>query len=443
VTFSASAGQVTPGTQVWLNWSVQNATTFRVRRTSPAGPFIDVTNPPGTSAALGAFAGTQNTDAVYELTATNSCGTTTRTVTVRLRQQPTLAILGVEAVQSVQRFAFGNPAQQNTVRLASRKRTMARVYVDSGISNGFNNGAGPNLQPNVTGRVTVFPPGASTGTTAVLRTAGGSISARPVATINRNQLDHSLNFELPSHLIDGAVRLEVRVWVTGHENEVGTGWNPWGTALTVNFQPRRAQRLVRIFVRDTNQNLAVPTAAQYETSRAGARTRFPVAFAGGLPIFIAPGFETIDSAHDLRTRAGWNDLLDDIADIADDFVDNGEMWTALVPNQANYNVNGLGTVGGTQPHMAARAALGATFAHELGHNFGIMHANCGLQAGDTPDARLPAAIEDTGMDVGRNFVMPNATSELMSACTPAWAGATFQDRWPSIAFWDIVFNALP
>lgn len=443
VSFSASSAQVTPGTQVFLSWSVQNATTFRVRRTSPAGPFIDVTNPPGTSASLGGFAGTQDTNATYELTATNSCGTTTRTVTVRLRQPPTLAILGVEVVQSVQRFAFGNPAQQNTVRLAARKRTMVRVYVDSGISNGFDNGAGPNLQPNVTGRVNVFPPGASAGTTAVLRTAGGTISARPQATINRDRLDHSLNFELPSNLIEGAVRLEVRVWVTGHENEVGTGWNPWDTPLTVNFQPRRAQPVVRIFVRDTNQNLAVPTTAQYETSRTGARARFPVAFAAGMPVFIAPGFETINSAHDLRTRAGWENLLDDIADIADGFVDNGEIWTALVPNQANYNVNGIGTLGGTQPHMVARAALPATFAHELGHNFGFMHANCGLQAGDTPDSRIPASTEDTGMDVFRTFVIPNATSELMSTCTPTWAGATFQDRWPSIAFWDIVFDALP
>jgi hypothetical protein len=443
VSFGASPAQVTPGTQVFLNWSVQNATTFRVRRTSPAGPFIDVTNPPGTSASLGGFAGAQDTDAVYELTATNSCGTTTRTVTVELRQPPTLAILGVEVVQSVQRFAFGSPAQQNTVRLAARKRTMVRVYVDSGISNGFDNGAGANRQPNVTGRVTVFPPGASAGTTAVLRPAGATISARPLATINRDRLDHSLNFELPSHLIEGAVRLEARVWVTGHENEVGTRRNPWGTALTVNFQPRRAQPVVRIFVRDTNQNLPVPTAAQYETSRTGARTRYPVAFAGGMPIFLAPGFETINSAHDLRTRAGWDDLLDDIADIADGFVDNGEIWTGLVPNQANYNLNGLGTVGGTQPHMLARAAFPATFAHELGHNFGLMHANCGLAAGDTPDARLPAATEDTGMDVFRTFVVPNATSEIMSTCTPTWAGATFQDRWPSIAFWDIVFDALP
>ena len=47
------------------------------------------------------------------------------------------------------------------------------------------------------------------------------------------------------------------------------------------------------------------------------------------------------------------------------------------------------------------------------------------------------------MDVFRTFVIPNATSELMSTCTPTWAGATFQDRWPSIAFWDIVFDALP
>jgi hypothetical protein len=31
----------------------------------------------------------------------------------------------------------------------------------------------------------------------------------------------------------------------------------------------------------------------------------------------------------------------------------------------------------------------------------------------------------------------------MSYCTPSWTGATRQDRWPSIAFWDIAFDALP
>jgi hypothetical protein len=439
---NAASSQVTPGTPVILMWSVDNATSFRIRRTSANGPFVDVVDPAGTSLTLSAFIGTQDADATYELTANNSCGTTTRTVTVRLRQPPALRIMGVEVVQAIQRFNFADATQQNTIRLVSRKRTVARVYVDSGITNGFDNGAGADVQPNVRGSVTVFPPGATGMPTTVLNT-GGVLAAQPASAVNRDTLDHSLNFALPASVLDGACRLEVRVWVQGHENELGTGWSPFGTSATVIFQPRRAQPVVRILVRDTNQNIGPPTTGNYATSLQGARTRYPVQQAGGLPIFIAPGFETIDSNHDLQTRAGWDDLLDDIADIADGFQDNGELWTAVVPDQSNYNLNGLGTLGGTQPHLLARAALPATFAHELGHNFGLNHSNCGLPAGETPDSRLMAATEDTGFDVGRGIVIPSGTSELMSYCTPSWTGATRQDRWPSITFWDIVFDALP
>lgn len=107
-----------------------------------------------------------------------------------------------------------------------------------------------------------------------------------------------------------------------------------------------------------------------------------------------------------------------------------------MPNDPRYTLNGWGTVGGDLPHFVARASLPATFAHEMGHNFGFSHANCGvLQPGEVPDARLPTATEDVGMDVATQQLVIAGQTELMCSGGP-------QTRWPSIAFWNIVFNAL-
>lgn len=116
---------VEPGTVITLTWHVRGATSLRLRRTSNAGPpmnmAFDVTDPPGTLSTLGVFTGSQPDQAIYELIATNRCGFTTATVTVRLRKVPALRILGIEFTQSTQRFDLTNPMQNNTVRLVSGK----------------------------------------------------------------------------------------------------------------------------------------------------------------------------------------------------------------------------------------------------------------------------------------------------------------------------------
>jgi hypothetical protein len=149
----------------------------------------------------------------------------------------------------------------------------------------------------------------------------------------------------------------------------------------------------------------------------------------------------------------WSDLLDELDDIAGDFADEDEIWTAIVPDDSRYNLNGLGTSGGT-PRFLSRATYRATFAHEMGHCFGIGHGGCS----DNPplptgiDPTLPLATEDMGADVANGVLIPVGTAELMTYCTPNWSGqfscaapvpaANYQDRWPSINFWNRIFNAL-
>ena len=96
------------------------------------GPFAPVPSPLPSSGSLdlGPFAGSSLMTASYRLTATNGCGVETRTVTVRLIRIPKLTIDTIEVVQVIQR-------PDNSVRLAAQKRTVARVFVDSGITDGF------------------------------------------------------------------------------------------------------------------------------------------------------------------------------------------------------------------------------------------------------------------------------------------------------------------
>jgi hypothetical protein len=363
-------------------------------------------------------------------------------IEITIQQMPSLKILGSEVIQTIQHFDLVNSAQNNSIRLVANKRTLVRVYVDSGITNNFDSGAGPNNYANVTGELMVS---AKSTLTIQPLNAGQVVTARPPAQIDRGDLTHTLNFELPLQYLSGNIEILPSVWMQG-DKVYGTHQ---GALIKLDFQPRRNQNLVKIRVQDDNLQLAAPSDADYDTSLQGARTRYPIS-EDGFIIYIAPGHQVVTTTRNLAAAlqngdpdpGPWTDLLDDIEDFTDDFQDIGQIWTAIVPN--NYILpNGMSTNGiaiSQSKVLAARATLQATFAHELGHTFGILHAPCGLPAGQTPDSRLPANTEDIGLDVPRRFLIPAQTSELMSYCRPSWG--TFQDRWPSIAFWNIIYEAL-
>jgi hypothetical protein len=254
---------------------------------------------------------------------------------------------------------------------------------------------------------------------------------------------------LPWQQLEGNVTIYAKVWVRGHENDVGTGWHGQLAYAGLYFWPPRPAGVVRILVID---NILKPPPAMnppglvaYNRSLRGARIRMPVS-EDGFEIHIAPGYQTINSNVDLSTDDGWKILLQRIEDIAEDFEDKGQIWTALVPDDRRYANLGIAYqyTWYSHPHMVARAERPATFAHEMGHTLRVNHAPSpppgqpcpGGEDPGTPDQidpRLPGYTEDIGLDVTTLQLIPAGRGEVMGYCD----GET---SWPSIALWNLVFD---
>ncbi|MGE0440570.1 MAG: hypothetical protein AB7L66_06390 [Gemmatimonadales bacterium] len=134
----------------------------------------------------------------------------------------------------------------------------------------------------------------------------------------------------------------------------------------------------------------------------------------------------------------WNLTLQalDLARIAGG-ADPGQYWIGLVappPGFREVEFAGVAYVGGRSAVMinAAWFQTGSAgrviLAHELGHNFGRLHAPCGSPANPDPEFPNAGAVTGTvGFDVlsdadrvGRVPSVPATAHDIMSYCSPFW-----------------------
>jgi hypothetical protein len=371
---------------------------------------------------------TAATDLVVRLRVSNHCGTSEESIAVIVARRPDLNILQAEVTQGVQRL-------DNTVRLAARRNTMVRVYLDSGLTGNFAYAAQPRSLPGVSGTVTMYRSGQVVGTVTPIN---APYTVRSIFfPAARESVDGSLNFMLPWDQLTGPMQLQIKVWVDvpPHGVEQSMFTEDFRT-INVNFEPCNGTSLVRVLIKDDWRTLAAPTAAEWQTSLLGARSRYPVP-EDGWTILVHPSAPTITVNEDLTKEDAWNWVLEAIDDIAEDVEDGWDHhWAGLIAadrGNDKLKLNGVGRPGGGHdyPAFVAQAGLPTTFAHELTHTFGVNHSGCptGPNAPKNVDATLPGTIEEPAIDVNTLATFQvNASGDLMSYCFEF-------ERFPSIVLW--------
>jgi hypothetical protein len=459
--YKSGTVQVEPGTNIHLFWRVRNVNYINIIRGGIIGPIPYVTEVYPSVQGLvenmkdiGTFEGDTPRQELYILTASNPWGSLFVSITVQLRKIPCIRLVGAEVIQTLQHFTlestFTLPSGEiissadynNSIELVEKKRTMLRVYIDSGMVGGFQNNAGPDEQPNVTGTVTLTDSNGEVHICSNIRNISPRIISRPKSLINRADFEHTLNFELPWLTLSGQVRMKIRIWVDqdvdgkNHSSDIYyNGYMHEKDIGLFNFVPKKSLKIVCLRVKDNRLSLPEPSMNDYYKSVRGILARYPIA-ESGTEIRLPPlGNGVYETDLDLMKEEGWKNLLADInmlyisllTGLSWDFNNDSYVfysqshWAAIVQN-TGYNLNGIANISGAC--LIARAALPATYAHEMGHNIGFHHSGCGNNIKDV-DSELPTHTEEVGLDVKSGVIAPQGIGDIMGYCDD-------QQRWPSL-----------
>ncbi|UBV20987.1 hypothetical protein H8Z59_27970 [Mycolicibacterium fortuitum] len=431
-----------PGTSLQLDWTVENAETIELRRNGSTGPGFGgataVTNPPGSSYALGVLTGDTPVAASYTLTATGPCGAATQSVEARLRKLPTLRIIGVEVTQGIQKFRSPDAAD-NSVAVVASKDTVVRVYVAADNLNGFKPNYGDPDQIKVTGELKVD--GYWIGPT-------NQAIAQPEGPRLRNATNNSLNFKIPASLANGTKTLRVRAWTVDELEAPPTGEGVYPASPLhdhgVSWVTKRAYK-VR-YVRVSTPSIPAVSDDEARETVVRAFDLLPTP-----PLDIAPARRaTWHTGQNLATKAGVSTLLGHIDDQHDCTLseallpwedecpdDDGAIWIAVTP------VNQPLFAGMTEPWSLFDASRNTVVvpaqdrviaAHELGHTLKLNHVNVGSFP---EDQRTFDDLPEGGAVRNEDVFDPHAVKKLFEGSMPLWDFMSYAPfRWISTTNWN-------
>ena len=319
---------------------------------------------------------------------------------------PDISVQSIEVTQAIQ-------TSTNTVQLVAQRSTAVRVTVATG----------GNAVNGVTGKLHV-----SVNGTEITPVAGIS----PIAALNapaapdRNNENHTLNFELPAPTnitastdVDFSVTLSVAA-------ETNTS-NNTGAANNLTFVNRTTPSLFFTRINYTPSGLGLPALTEVQAPRGNAFVKgiFPVND-GDANLYRQGLFPTLNYTSDPNSNgkvddnSEKDDILSFLASCRQLIVNNGlgaanntflYGWMAGNPILSNGwgQVGGFNAFGNTETVRFQR-----TYAHELTHNFGLNHNSETLnpEVGWDVTARLPS--NPAGNNVtGR--VKPTTINDIMVA----------------------------
>jgi len=450
-----------PGTPIRLRWKTCATDHVRVEiRNRQTGAVIAAQDPadPRGRWDFTQTNFTETTEVQVRIVASGKCDPSqvSRDFDFTFQNPPNLSVDGMEITQAIQYYRAAqhltDPADRgpdNSLRLVTGKSAWIRVYLRSGQIPGFDGG----LLRDITGSLVVERRvGGVWSQIAILNPQNGPVDARDAFVsydAERGNIDTTLNFIVPASTMTGLLRFSVNV-ASPYAHCPGNTASASITAdvnltqtlnaafITIGYNGRNATNT-------GNLNLPAPTLAQCQTETAWALTTFPV---NNQPnVRVAGTFVTNTPLDDPRSCPGccspnWQPLLQQVAQLValDQAAFPGGNWVyyGIINSGIPVNVpgcNGWGATGG----LAGRPV---TYAHEIGHQFGLPHARCG-NAG-TGNANYPiyepydlpvdvpanpinttnwtmASIGEYGLDINDGSIAnPNNAEDFMSYCGPRW-----------------------
>jgi hypothetical protein len=376
-----------PNQPLTLRWTVKNASSIRIDRTSAAGaPLSLVPAALQTSHAFGPLNHVSIGEWTYRITVTGACGgPLSRTVTVVTAKLPALSIAQVQVTQSIQ-------TPDHAVKLVAFKPTVLRALVNHGLGTW----GGGNV-PGVSGRVRMFRAAAwspwvdaANNTVPMQATPGTTITVPVLPSLNNT--NDALNFILPSDWCWGAAVYQVEVRVAGFgatTSFAGYDDRVLRYSVHVNYENRRTLQFR--YIRVNWNGMGPPTDADCIDTLRGAVPLLPTPSAGIAPV---PGQGVHNrSASVAQTGAQRRDMLDDFEDehncsafeAAFEWLgwdcpdDDGAIWV-LIPGQFQ---------GGEAHSIPGNVCFtppsdGPYAAHEIGHCLNQAHVRLPATGANAP-----------------------------------------------------------
>ena len=417
---------------------------------------------------------TETTEIDVRITVQGRCKppSSSREIGFVFQNPPDLSVDGLEITQAIQHYRAAahltDPADRgpdNSLRLVTDKTAWVRVYLRSGQAPWFDGGT----LPGVTGTLRVERrTGGVWSQIAVLNPQNGPVTAQD-AFVNyaaeRGDISATLNFVVPAALMTGLLRFSAEV-ASPYPQCPGNS-AAGATLADVNLTQTLNAAFITIGYQGPNDDnsdtlsLPAPSLAQCQSETSWAMTTFPVS--GQPNVRIAASFTTNTPLNDPRSCPGccspnWQPLLQTVAALValDQLAFPGGNWVyyGLVNNGIPVTVPGCNGWGGT----GGLAGRPVTYAHEIGHQFGLPHARCG-NAG-TGNAAYPvyepydlpvdvpanpvsntnwtmASIGEFGLDINTGVIANPATAEdFMSYCSPRWISRfthNYLVNWPQLS----------
>jgi hypothetical protein len=296
----------------------------------------------------------------------------------------------------------------NSVPLVANRDALLRVFVHANQTN--------TAQPPV--RVRVYD-GATLLQTLTLSAPETSVRT----ALAEGTLGSTWNSVIPAANVRTAMRVVVDVDpadVIAESDETDNSWPRSGTpqSITVNIVPTFNLRFVPVTVGALTGNVTIANKDQFLVS---ARRMHPINDV--VSDVRAPFTSSATALQSGDGNGAWTTVLSEVNALrAADGAPSTLHYYGVVKVAYNSGVAGYGFVPG-------RTAIGWDYlpsgddvaVHEIGHNFGRPHTNCGGPA--NPDLSYPYAagtIGTYGWNSGTGLIIPMTYTDVMGYCSNQW-----------------------